>query len=498
MTRTPEDNKTQCEQADVEQISMDGSTPMATEAGDKERRAMVEKKLLRKMDLRIIIPMSTLSFLIFLDRAIISNAKLGGIIEDLNLTPTEFSWALSILYFGYFLFDIPSNIVLRKWVASYWLSLLTLFCGIVTMCMASCTNFAGLMVTRFLLGAIQTGFISGGLYFLSLWYTRDEYGKRASHFMGWATISGASSGLIAYGISMIPTSRLNTWQWLFLLEGVPTVLVSCFTLWYIPVKPETAKFMTEEERTIEMERLIIDQNIQIDQSWSWDIATTVAKDWKTYMYTIICLFSTIALQGVTLTLPSIVAGMGAWSTVESQALTTPPYVMAFIGTLIVGYTSDRFYDRSYHLVATSLIGIVGYLLLMFIHESLVGVRYFAVCLCTIATYANTTIKFSWFENNFSGLTRRAIASATILSISNIGGVVGSFIYYDPPFYFAGNTITFCCFTAHAISVIIMRILLDRENKRRARMSPEQRQEEITKHGGESLAGDRHPDFRYVL
>lgn len=120
------------------------------------------------------------------------------------------------------------------------------------------------------------------------------------------------------------------------------------------------------------------------------------------MYTIICLFSTIALQGVTLTLPSIVAGMGAWTTVESQALTTPPYVMAFIGTLIVGWTSgihnprhiclkmlitmiDRFYDRSLHLIATSLIGILGYLLLMFIDESLVGVRYFAVCLCTIAT-----------------------------------------------------------------------------------------------------------------
>lgn len=103
-----------------------------------------------------------------------------------------------------------------------------------------------------------------------------------------------------------------------------------------------------------------------------------------------------------------------------------------------------------------------------------------------------------FPFKSSGLTRRAIASATILSISNIGGVVGSFIYYDPPFYFAGNTITFCCFTAHAITVVIMRILLARENKRRAVMSPEQRQEEITKHGGESFAGDRHPDFRYVL
>lgn len=108
------------------------------------------------------------------------------------------------------------------------------------------------------------------------------------------------------------------------------------------------------------------------------------------------------------------------------------------------------------------------------------------------------IFISTFYYCSSGLTRRAIASATILSISNIGGVVGSFIYYDPPFYFAGNTITFCCFTAHAITVVIMRILLDRENKRRAKMTPEQRQEEITKHGGESLAGDRHPDFRYVL
>lgn len=98
----------------------------------------------------------------------------------------------------------------------------------------------------------------------------------------------------------------------------------------------------------------------------------------------------------------------------------------------------------------------------------------------------------------AGLTRRALASAAIVAVGTIGGAIGGQIYYDPPHYFGGNTIAFCCLAAQTIADIILRFVLARENKRREKLSQEQKEYEVFKYGGVELAGDRHPDFRYVL
>ncbi|CDH54934.1 mfs transporter [Lichtheimia corymbifera JMRC:FSU:9682] len=458
----------------------------------------LEKRIVRKLDLRLLPLLCILYFLGYLDRSNIGNAKLGGLIDDLGLTTSQFQWCLSIFYFGYVLFDVPANIILRRWRASYWLAIITALWGVVAMAMAGTKNFPGLIIARLFLGILEAGFFPGVLYYLSIWYTRGEYGRRVSYFWSFSSLAGAFGGLIAYGISMIPTHTLNTWQWLFIIEGAPSVVAACVAAWYLPNTPETAKFLTQDERKVEIERLATDQGAANDHAWSWDRAASVFLDYKTYVYCFIYITGTSALQGVTLFLPSIISGMGAWDKAVSQALTTPPYFLAFIFTIIAGYTSDRFFDRAYHMIGINVVGMVGFLLLMFIAEEQVGVRYFAACLSTIAVYANVPVKVAWFNNNFGGLTRRALASAVIVAIGTIGGAIGGQIYFDEPFYFGGNTIAFCCLGAQSIADITLRIVLARENKRRDQLTQEQKEYEIFKYGGAELAGDRHPDFRYVL
>lgn len=176
---------------------------------------------------------------------------------------------------------------------------------------------------------------------MSLWYTRQEYGRRISFFWSFSSLAGAFGGLIAYGISTITDDRLKTWQWLFIIEGIPTVLLAIFTAYYLPNSPETAKFLTNEEKEFATTRLAEDAGASYDHSWSWSQVISVFKDWKSYIYMAIYITGTIALQGVTLFLPSIVSNLGTWSTPVSQALTTPPYFLAFLVTVAVGWSSGK-------------------------------------------------------------------------------------------------------------------------------------------------------------
>lgn len=109
---------------------------------------------------------------------------------------------------------------------------------------------------------IIVGFFPGVIYFMSLWYTRKEYGRRIGFFWSFSSLAGAFGGLIAFGISQIKNDALATWQWLFIIEGVPSVLLAALSAWYLPNKPETAKFLTEEERDYAVNRLASGMYIQ--------------------------------------------------------------------------------------------------------------------------------------------------------------------------------------------------------------------------------------------
>ncbi|KAI7861784.1 major facilitator superfamily domain-containing protein [Spinellus fusiger] len=431
-------------------------------------------------------------------RVNIGNARLESLESGLNMSFNQYQWTLSIFYFGYILFELPANIVLRNWRASYWFAILTFAWGVCATTMAAVENFSGLALTRFLLGVCQAGFFPGVVYYMSTWYTRSETGGRLGIFWAFGSLGGAFNGLLSYGITQINNGGLQSWQWMFIIEGLPSILIAPFVAWYLPDAPETAKYLTQQEKEIVLRRLMEDAGPAHDDSWSWMQVISVFLDSKTYIFIVIYILGTIPLQGIVAFLPSIILNMGSWSEPIVQLLTIPPYTMACIGILFIIYYSGSRYSSATHIIFSNFILMIGFLILMFAPANNVAANYLGACIVTIAVYANAAMKAPWFNRNYGGLTRRAVAAAVIVSFGTIGGAIGGQIYYDPPDYFAGNTIAFACTGAQTIAVVIARIMLNRENKRRDALTQEQKDYEIFKYGGAQIAGDRHPDFRYDL
>ncbi|CAF3548707.1 unnamed protein product [Rotaria sp. Silwood1] len=142
----------------------------------------------------------------------------------------------------------------------------------------------------------------------------------------------------------------------------------------------------------------------------------------------------------------------------------------------------------------------GLLLLMFIEQQRVNILYMSIIFLTAGTYANVSVKVAWFNNNFASLTRRAVASAVIVSFGTIGGAISGQIYQDKqkPRYFLGNTIAFGCVALQTILIIILRFIFIYINRRRQILNDDQKQQQIKRYGGSELIGDRHPEFRYTL
>ncbi|RUS15172.1 major facilitator superfamily domain-containing protein [Endogone sp. FLAS-F59071] len=321
--------------------------------------------------------------------------------------------------------------------------------GLTASFMPLIVNFAGLAVCRFLLGSFEAGLFPGVIYYMSIWYPRREQARRLGFFWSFSSLAGAFGGILAFGIQQIPADKLASWQWLFLIEGLPTMVFAIATIFLLPDSPEKAKFLNEEEREYEIRRLAADAGSSNDHSWAWAQVWSVFTDWKTYAYMIIYLTGTSALSS-RLHLISLL------SSSPSHLAGAP------IDFLIVLFI---WLETTYKALKKILLNVHALL-----NPSLTS----------------------------GGLTRRAVASAAIVSIGTIGGAIGGQIYYDPPRYFGGNTIAISCMAVQTVLVMLLRVVFKYENSRRDRLTEAEKAAEVAKYGGPELAGDRHPDFRYIL
>lgn len=190
----------------------------------------------------------------------IANANVFGLSVELKIVGNKYNNALVIFFVPYILFEIPSNIILKKMKPRIWLSLCMFGFGLVTMVQGFVTNYAGLLTTRFFLGVFETGMFPGAFYLIGMWYRRSEAQKRYSFFFGSTTLAGAFGGLLASAIGKMDGLRgYRGWRWIFILEGLLTVLVSFAFFFLLPNFPEEVKWLTEDERKYVKARLQIDQ-----------------------------------------------------------------------------------------------------------------------------------------------------------------------------------------------------------------------------------------------
>ncbi|KAL1918588.1 uncharacterized protein VTP21DRAFT_2610 [Calcarisporiella thermophila] len=454
----------------------------------------LEKALLFKQDIHLVPFLALLYLLSFLDRIAIGNAKVAGMEHSLGLSGPEYAWSLSIFFIGYVLFEVPSNLLLKKLTPSKWIPSIMVVWGGIMVAMAFSRNFSDLMANRFFLGLAEAGLFPGVVYYLTFWYKRSEQSLRIALFFSAASLSGAFGGVLAYGIQQMDGIQgLAGWQWIFILEGGATVVLAFASYFVLADFPETAKFLTPAQRELAQRRLRND-TVATASHFSWNHVFAAARDIKVYFYMVIYIGILVPLYSFSLFIPSIVNGLG-FTSLQAQLLSSPPYAVGCIATALVGYLSDRTGKRSVYLLICSAVGVLAFILLATL-RSVAGL-YTATFLAAIGFFPMIPTSLAWMTNNIGGSTKRGVASAMMISFGNIGGVLGGQIYRDEhkPHYIPGHVTNAAFLAVSFIFTVLLHLYLQRENRRRDQS--ERAHEGIDQRVLEDM-GDLHPEFRYVL
>lgn len=402
--------------------SLDDYNPPNTSAIDP-------KKTLRKMDLHLIPMLALLYLLSFLDRGNIGNAKIEGLTDDLNMTGPQYNWTLTVFFFTYCIFEVPSNLLLKRLRPSIWLPSIMVAWGTVMTLMGCVQDYKGLLIARLFLGVTEAGLYPGVAYYITLWYVRKEGQLRQAMFFSAASVAGAFSGLLAYGIAkMDGVGGYEGWRWIFILEGLLTVLVAIVAFFTIYDFPETAKFLSKEEKEWVIHRLKYQGSqesgkfVAEEEGFKWRYVSDAFTDWQIYaalwMYWgIVC-----PLYGTSLFLPSIVKELGYTSS-TAQLLTVPIYITAAVLAVAVAYASDRNGQRSPYILGCMCAIVVGFIMCIAASArgGMPGVVYAGIFIAVCGIYPAFPGNVCWISNNLAGNYKRAAGMAIHIGVGNLAG-----------------------------------------------------------------------------
>jgi len=375
-----------------------------------------------RIDLHVIPFLCILYLLAFLDRVNIANAKSFSLTNDLNLTGVQYNTALTIFFIPYIIFEIPSNIFLKRLRPIVWLSLCMFLFGLVSICQGLVTSYGGLLTTRFFLGLFESGMFPGSFYLIGMWYKRSEAQRRYSFFFSSTTLAGAFGGLLASAIGKMDGMRgYHGWRWIFILEGCLTCIVAVIFFFFIPSFPEDAKWLTEEERNYIRARLQVDQGRSAaERKITLRDIGRVFKDYKVYIGGLMYFGLIVPAYGYAFFAPSIIATYG-YSPIRTQLFSVPPWACAFAFAMIIAFLSDKFKHRFLFALIPICVSITGFGILITVHNNY-HLEYAALFLVTMGTYSAMPVIVCWFNMNLGGHHRRAVGIAWQVGFGNIGYV----------------------------------------------------------------------------
>ncbi|OBT44447.1 hypothetical protein VE00_05944 [Pseudogymnoascus sp. WSF 3629] len=455
------------------------------------------KKLTRKCDLHVVPPLFVLFLLAFLDRTNIGNAKIQGLEAGLNLTGPQYNIALFIFFVPYILFEVPSNILLKKIAPSTWLSSIMFFWGIATMGQGLIKDFGGIVGMRFVLGIFEAGLFPGCIYLISMYYERYELQWRLSLFFSASIIAGAFGGLLAYGlVKMDGLGGYEGFRWIFIIEGLATAVIGALSKFWIVDWPETAKFLTDEERAMLIRKLAVDVgDARMDRLDSKSIKRTLL-DWKIWCGTLMYMGALVTGYATSFFIPTIIKQMH-YTAAESQLRAIPIFVVAAAACLMVAVAADRLKHRYSFIIAGCLIGIVGYSILLNLDDVNVATRYMAAFFITTGGFMAQPVTLAWLANQMGGHYKRSIGSAVQIGFGNLGGIVASniFLKKEEPHYPVGFGTALGFLGLTIITSTVFYIGLKLENRKREAGGRDYRyQEEVSEL---TNMGDDHPSFRFT-
>ncbi|KAF2713287.1 bodown198 [Pleomassaria siparia CBS 279.74] len=473
---------------------------------DAERKKL-DRALVWKIDLWLIPWLSLLYLLSFLDRTNIGNARVAKMEPDIGMSGRDYNDSLTIFFVSYAAAEPITNLLLKKMSPRVFFTVIIILWGAIMTLMGTVKSQAGLLACRWFLGLAEAGLFPGVNYYLSCWYKRSELGFRAALFFSAAALAGSFGGLLAAAITQICPDKkggsrcysgYEGWRWIFIIEGLITVFVGLFCWWMVNDFPDTARFLTPDERIRALRRLRDDGQARAEtESFDRKYVFAAVKDWKTWVYSLCYMGCLCPLYSFSLFLPTILLGMGYKDT-KAQLMSVPPYAVAAAMTVFVGWFADRTRWRGYANMAVSFMGCIGFAMLL--ASSNVHVQYAGTFLGAAGIYPTVSNTLTWASNNVEGVYKRGVMLGIVVGWGNMNGVVSSNIYNseEKPHYRSGHGTVlgymfFCLFGGS----VLMHLMLRRENAlrkagKRDHWLEGKDAEEIR------MMGDIRPDFIYTL
>ncbi|KAI1735204.1 retrograde regulation protein 2 [Xylaria scruposa] len=375
-----------------------------------------EKALVRRLDYFIAPVMMLLMLISYLDRG------------NIGFAATQGMTAVSVFYIFYILAEFPTSILVKRLQFDRVIPAITLCWGLVCLSTGFVQSFGPLIVTRILLGFFEGCLFPSITLFMCNWYKREELGVRISFLFIASALSGAFGGLIAWAVLHLDgVSNMAGWRWLYIIEGLVTVVWAGLCVILIPRNYETAYFLDQDQKAL-MSRRAEEMNAYSGGSghYSKKDIKEAAKDVKSWAHSIVQIFVVTILYGFGTFLPIIIKDGFHFSTVQAQYLVIPVNIWGAIVYGIGAVLSDKYSARFLPMVICAPFGIAGYAILLCDVSS--GVRYFATYLIAIPCFLCTGGNIAWISANCAPDGKRAASLGILLTLTNIGGVISGQIY----------------------------------------------------------------------
>jgi len=435
------------------------------------------------------------------------NARVAGLQKDLKLTDTQYQICVTVLYVPYIVSELPSNLLLRKIGPSVLMPTLLTIWGIMVTLQGLVTSYAGLATVRAFLGLGEGPMFPGIVLYLSGFYTRKELSLRIALFFSAASLSGAFSGLLAAAIeNMDGIGGKPGWAWIFILEGLFSVVIGLLSYFVVPSTPRDSKFLSEEQKDIITSRLERDRPSfkQVDKFTFKEVMRSASSPHVIMVFIMFFMVGTM-LYGLALFLPSIVSQLG-FSSTKTQLLSVGPFASGFFVTIFSAFWSDRYESRGITTALISLLGVAGFALYLGAEHKYTS--YGALYLMVPGAYATAPVLSAWMANNSEPHYRRATSVAIGFIATNSGGILStwSFPTKEGPKYRKTTIINLVFSILVFVGAFVNIAYLSWKNKVKKR--PEERAKLLGRYEGDDdddkgldawmELGDRHPDFVYTL
>lgn len=389
--------------------------------GDGAANAAQDVAIYSKVFWRFI-PLLVICWVIaYLDRVNISFAKLQ-MQSDLGFSDAVYGLGASVFFIGYLLFEVPSNMILHRVGARLWIMRIMVTWGIASACTVFVTNEMGFYVIRFLVGALEAGFVPGALYFFTKWFPAARRARINTIFMSGIAFCGIIGGPISGGIMkfMDGAHGLPGWQWLFILEGLPAVVLGLIVWRHLDDEIDHAKWLSPAEKQYWSRK--VDQDAKAAETHHFGAAL---REPATYTLSLIYMCLAAGIYGLVFWMPQLIKTAGTQDTFTIGLISALPYIVAGVVMILLGKNSDRTGERRWHLALTTLAGAAGYAICGLYSDNTVALL---IGLTVAATGIISAIGLFWvFPQRFLAGMAAAAGIALINSIGQLGGIISPYM-----------------------------------------------------------------------